>query len=161
MSKKPPFWIGSLVFVSLVSIGSGTVDAQTKAKSKRPAVARAAVKAPARQRTLYSATRALSRKASLARARALAMAREIAETTLPRYKVDASGDLVPDVRAAAAIIYDPETNEILWEENSQSQRSIASITKVMTATVFLRTIPMSASRSPSHEAMCSRPRRRI
>jgi D-alanyl-D-alanine endopeptidase (penicillin-binding protein 7) len=55
--------------------------------------------------------------------------------------VDASGDLVPDVRAAAAIIYDPETNEILWEENSQSQRSIASITKVMTATVFLENIP--------------------
>ncbi len=69
------------------------------------------------------------------------MAREIAETTLPRYKVDASGDLVPDVRAAAAIIYDPETNEILWEENSQSQRSIASITKVMTATVFLENNP--------------------
>jgi serine-type D-Ala-D-Ala endopeptidase (penicillin-binding protein 7) len=69
------------------------------------------------------------------------MAREMAETALPRYKVDASGDLVPDVRAAAAIIYDPETNEILWEENSQSQRSIASITKVMTATVFLENIP--------------------
>jgi D-alanyl-D-alanine endopeptidase (penicillin-binding protein 7) len=69
------------------------------------------------------------------------MAREIAETTLPRYKVDASGDLVPDVRAAAAIIYDPETNEILWEENSQSQRSIASITKVMTAVVFLEESP--------------------
>jgi D-alanyl-D-alanine endopeptidase (penicillin-binding protein 7) len=55
--------------------------------------------------------------------------------------VDASGDLVPDVRAAAAIIYDPETHEILWEENSQSQRSIASITKVMTAAVFLEGEP--------------------
>src|SRR6185503_21141611 len=92
-------------------------------------------------RPLYSASRSLSRKARLARARAVATAREIAETTLPRYKVDASGDLVPDVRAAAAIIYDPETNEILWEENSQSQRSIASITKVMTATVFLENNP--------------------
>ena len=68
------------------------------------------------------------------------MAREMAET-LPRYKVDASGDLVPDLRAAAAIIYDPETNQVLWEENSQSQRSIASITKVMTATVFLENNP--------------------
>jgi len=56
------------------------------------------------------------------------MAREIADTVLPRYKVDASGDLVPDVRAAAAIIYDTETKQVLWEENSQSQRSIASIT---------------------------------
>ncbi len=65
----------------------------------------------------------------------------MADTVLPRYKVDASGDLVPDVRAAAAIIYNPETNEVLWEENSQSQRSIASITKVMTATVFLENNP--------------------
>src|SRR5262249_38825554 len=75
-----------------------------------------------------------------ATARASAMVREMAET-LPRYKVDASGDLVPDLRAAAAIIYDPETNQVLWEENSQSQRSIASITKVRTATVFLETKP--------------------
>ena len=65
----------------------------------------------------------------------------MADTVLPRFKVDASGDLVPDVRAAAAIIYNPETNEVLWEENSQNQRSIASITKVMTATVFLENNP--------------------
>lgn len=65
----------------------------------------------------------------------------MADTALPRYKVDASGDLVPDVRAAAAIIYNPETNEIVWEENSLSQRSIASITKVMTAVVFLDSDP--------------------
>ena len=69
------------------------------------------------------------------------MAREMADTVLPRYKVDGSGDLVPDLRAAAAIIYDPETNQVLWEENSQTQRSIASITKVMTATVFLENDP--------------------
>jgi D-alanyl-D-alanine endopeptidase (penicillin-binding protein 7) len=54
-----------------------------------------------------------------------------------RYKVDASGELVPDIRAEAAIIYDPQTNEVLWEENSQTQRSIASITKVMTAVVVM------------------------
>lgn len=69
------------------------------------------------------------------------MAREMAETVLPRYKVDAAGELVPDVRAAAAIIYNPETNQVLWESNSQTQRSIASITKVMTATVFLENNP--------------------
>lgn len=65
------------------------------------------------------------------------MARELAETVVPRYKVDASGDLVPDLRAAAAIVYSPDTNEVLWEEHSQDERSIASITKVMTAVVFL------------------------
>ena len=69
------------------------------------------------------------------------MMREMAADTLPRYKVDASGELVPDLRAAAAIIYDPITNQVLWEENSQNQRSIASITKVMTATVFLENNP--------------------
>ncbi len=69
------------------------------------------------------------------------MANEMAETALPRYRVDASGDLVPDVRAAAAIIYNPDTNEILWEANGQDQRSIASITKVMTAAVFLENNP--------------------
>ena len=105
----------------------------------------------------YSAERSQTRKAKLARARAVAMAREMADTALPRYKVDASGDLVPDVRAAAAIIYDPDTNEVLWEENSQSQRSIASITKVMTATVFLEnnpdlTQPVTIARSDVFQA---------
>jgi serine-type D-Ala-D-Ala endopeptidase (penicillin-binding protein 7) len=45
--------------------------------------------------------------------------------------------VVPDLQAAAAIIYDPASGKVLWEENSQDQRSIASITKVMTAVVFL------------------------
>jgi len=48
---------------------------------------------------------------------------------------------VPDLRAAAAIIYNPENGKVLWEENSNAQRSIASITKVMTALVFLETNP--------------------
>jgi serine-type D-Ala-D-Ala endopeptidase (penicillin-binding protein 7) len=106
---------------------------------------------------VYSATRSQSRKATLARARAIATAREMVDTVLPRFKVDASGDLVPDVRAAAAIIYNPETNEVLWEENSQDQRSIASITKVMTATVFLEnnpdlTQPVTIVRSDVYQA---------
>ncbi|PYR28490.1 MAG: hypothetical protein DMF92_14010, partial [Acidobacteria bacterium] len=118
--------------MSLVSIGVAPTDAATS-------VRKSSKSARASKRTLYSAyssDRSLSRNARLTRARAVAMAREMANTALPRYKVDASGDLVPDVRAAAAIIYDPETNQVLWEENSQSQRSIASITKMMTAAVF-------------------------
>jgi D-alanyl-D-alanine endopeptidase (penicillin-binding protein 7) len=65
----------------------------------------------------------------------------MSDTVLPRYKVDAAGDLVPDLHAEAAIVYDPETGEVLWEENSQTQRSIASITKVMTAAVYLEDDP--------------------
>jgi D-alanyl-D-alanine endopeptidase (penicillin-binding protein 7) len=60
----------------------------------------------------------------------------------PRYKTDvATGTLVPDVRAAAAIVFNPETGQVLWEENAQDKRSIASITKVMTALVFLEDGP--------------------
>ena len=81
----------------------------------------------------------------------------MADTVTPRYKVDASGDLVPDLRAAAAIIYNPVTHQILWEQNSQDQRSIASITKVMTATVFLEnnpdlTQPVTIVRSDVYQA---------
>ena len=59
----------------------------------------------------------------------------------PRFKTDANGALVPDIRAAAAIIFNPETGQVLWEENAQDKRSIASITKVMTALVFLEDSP--------------------
>ena len=63
------------------------------------------------------------------------------EAMTPRYKTDASGAIVPDIRAAAAIIFNPETGQVLWEENAQDKRSIASITKVMTAVVFLEDQP--------------------
>lgn len=43
----------------------------------------------------------------------------------------------PKVRAEAAIVYDAVTNEVLWESHAQEPRSIASITKVMTALVYL------------------------
>jgi D-alanyl-D-alanine endopeptidase (penicillin-binding protein 7) len=130
--------VGVLVLAGLVTVGVSPSDAAPAARAKTTRSAKAAA---ARRATVYSAERSQSRKVKLARARALATAREMADTVLPRYKVDASGGLVPDVRAAAAIIYDPDTNEILWEENAQTQRSIASITKVMTATVFLENNP--------------------
>ena len=107
----------------------------TTAKTKKPA---------------YSASKSTARKARLARARAAARAREQArlrslralrEAMTPRYKTDAAGSLVPDVRAAAAIIFDPETGHVLWEENGSDKRSIASITKVMTAVVFMEGSP--------------------
>jgi serine-type D-Ala-D-Ala endopeptidase (penicillin-binding protein 7) len=105
-----------------------------------------AKKAPAK-RGSYSATSSTARKARLARARAAARAREqarlrVLQTAMtPRFKTDASGALVPDVRAAAAIIMDPSTGAVLWQENAQEKRSIASITKVMTALVFLEDQP--------------------
>ena len=97
--------------------------------------------------TTYSAKAARQRKAQLAKARAAAQARAKAQATAlreaqtPRYKFDDTGAIVPDIRAEAAIIYNPQNGQILWESNSQDQRSIASITKVMTAVVTLDDAP--------------------
>jgi serine-type D-Ala-D-Ala endopeptidase (penicillin-binding protein 7) len=158
VSRRTIFWIGQLALVGLISIGQTPADAATTKKHVRKATtARVTNARPAPKAMAYSPERSQTRQLKLARARAVAMAREMADTALPRYKVDASGDLVPDVRAAAAIIYNPETNQVLWEENSQTQRSIASITKVMTATVFLEnnpdlTQPVSVQRSDVFQA---------
>jgi D-alanyl-D-alanine endopeptidase (penicillin-binding protein 7) len=59
----------------------------------------------------------------------------------PSWKRDLLGNVVPHVRAAAAIIYDPQTGEVLWEENMHDRRSIASLTKLMTAVTFLADTP--------------------
>jgi D-alanyl-D-alanine endopeptidase (penicillin-binding protein 7) len=84
----------------------------------------------------YSATRASARRARFYQAKANAYARD-ARSLTPLFKTDASGEQVPDIRAEAAIIYNPVTHQVIWEENSNATRSIASITKVMTAVVFL------------------------
>jgi len=132
---------GSVLVSVMLGLGTAQGEAATTAKSTTKAKAKAKTTTSTKAaRPLYSAERSLSRQAKLARARAQAQAREVANSQ-PRYKTDASGDLVPDVRAAAAIIYDPETNKVLWEENSQDQRSIASITKMMTAVVFMESNP--------------------
>jgi serine-type D-Ala-D-Ala endopeptidase (penicillin-binding protein 7) len=84
----------------------------------------------------YSATRATARRTRYYAAKAAAYARDARALQAPLYKVDASGEQVPDIRAEAAIIYNPVTHQVIWEENSNATRSIASITKVMTAVVF-------------------------
>jgi len=111
-------------------------QARTSAIEARPGQKASVQKAPAA--TGYSAATSRARRAAVAKARA---ARLVRETSIPRFKTDANGDTVPDLHAAAAIIYNPETNQVLWESNSQSKRSIASITKVMTATVFVESDP--------------------
>ena len=73
--------------------------------------------------------------------RRAAAALALREAQEPRFKLDENGATVPDLRAEAAIIYSPETGKVLWEENAQDQRSIASITKIMTAAVFLEDDP--------------------
>lgn len=157
MIRKTVFCVGTFVLVGLVSLGVTPSEAATKAHAKTSKTTKTAKATTVKRPMAYSAEASQSRKTKIAVAHARATAREMADTVLPRYKVDASGGLVPDVRAAAAIIYDPDTNEILWEENAQTQRSIASITKVMTATVFLEnnpdmTEPVTIARSDVFQA---------
>jgi len=143
------------VVAAVVAASPPTVSAQAaskKAPAKKAASASASrsaapaataagqkvapvAKAPAKRKSAYSAAAARARRASLARSRSLAYLAQ------PRFKTDASGALVPDIRAEAAIIYNPETGQVLWEEKAFDQRSIASITKVMTAICTLEDSP--------------------
>ena len=147
-----PLWVVR-VFALLLGISVClplSADAAQKTRKKTTArssaTARRAVPRPA-SKPAYSAAASTARKARLARARAAARAREVArmrslsEAMTPRYKTDANGELVPDIRAAAAIIFNPANGQVLWEENAQDKRSIASITKVMTTVVFLEDNP--------------------
>ena len=126
-----------------VSLSAIPAEGATK-RSSRKSSTRTAITA---RKAVYSPSASNTRRARLARARAAARAREqarmraVREAMTPRYKTDASGAVVPDIRAAAAIIFNPETGQVLWEENAQDKRSIASITKVMTAVVFLEDQP--------------------
>ena len=134
------------VSLALVAMGLVFTPPFSSAQTVAPAPAakpKTASKTPARatssttKKKAYSASTARARRAQLARARAAARARELRDLQTPRFTVDEFGREVPDVRAEAAIIFNPETGEILWENHAKDQRSIASITKVMTALVFL------------------------
>ena len=99
-----------------------------------------------RRLTVYTSGGSATRSTTQARrstrtSRRAAAALALREAQEPRFKLDENGATVPDLRAEAAIIYSPETGKVLWEENAQDQRSIASITKIMTAAVFLEDDP--------------------
>ena len=122
---------------SLFATGAGATTITTPVIPVLPAN-EAGAAAPAKKKRSSATARARARAARIRAARAKA-ARALAEAKTPRYRTDAAGNVVPDVRAAAAIIYDPSTGKVLYEENAMDERSIASITKVMTAIVFLET----------------------
>ena len=135
----------AILATSIVAVPTAADAA--RAQSKTAAGKTTAAKSPARstpRKKAYSASKARARRAQLARARAAVRARELREVQTPRFRVDEFGREVPDVRAEAAIIYNPTTGEVLWESHAQEQRSMASITKVMTALVFIESgAPMS------------------
>ena len=126
--------IFALTLAGATRLGPAAVVAQTTAK-------KATVK---KTTTTTRAAAARARAAAAARARAAAAARAQRaqrEADTPKFKTDLLGNLIPDVRAAAAIIYNPQTNEVLWEENSHDARPIASLTKLMTAITFIADEP--------------------
>jgi len=122
-----------------VSIESSAAPARRAApqrKKKRTTVRR---QTPAQKRA--AARRAAARARAAAKARQAAAARALKTAMTPQYRKDDAGNTVPDVRAEAAIVFNPATGEVLWEENSRAPRSIASITKVMTAIVVMADEP--------------------
>src|SRR5262245_23289206 len=119
-----------------VDIASAQSATATQASPKKTTTK----KTITRKSTTSRASTSTARR-SRARSRAATQARLLKEAQEPRFRLDESGALVPDVRAEAAIIYDSATGHVLWETNSQDQRSIASITKVMTAVVFMEDSP--------------------
>ena len=130
------------LFVAVATFGvpaESMAAGQTKSTSTSRSTTTAKKRLTLSKQSATSTAR--SRRAAAARAKASQVARQAREVAEPRFKLDESGALVPDVRAEAAIIYNPENGKVLWEENSQNQRSIASITKVMTAVVFLENNP--------------------
>jgi D-alanyl-D-alanine carboxypeptidase len=117
------------------SAATTTAHKKTVATAKKPAVRKTTTAVAAKKPA------ATTRRVSAARTRAAIQAAALREAIEPRFKFDDNGNVVPDVRAEAAIIYNPENGKVLWESNGNSRRSIASITKVMTAVVFLENSP--------------------
>jgi D-alanyl-D-alanine endopeptidase (penicillin-binding protein 7) len=139
--------LGVAVCLPASAVAAETAQKKTTTTHKTTTTATSPKRKP---KPAYSAATSSARKSRLASARASVKAREAArlnslaalqDAMTPRFKTDASGQVVPDVRAAAAIIFNPVTGQVLYEENSQDKRSIASITKVMTALVYLEDNP--------------------
>ena len=132
---------GALVAFVLPTLASGQTAVPRGPSAPQQPLSLPQQKTSVRTTPAKKPATAVSTRRAAARARAAAQARALKEAEEPWYKLDGTGTLVPALRAEAAIIYNPETGKVLWEENSQNQRSIASITKIMTAAVFLENSP--------------------
>ena len=139
--------LGVALCLPLAAVPASASQVQTASTSTatttahKPTTHKASTTATAKK-TAYSAKASNARKTTLAKARASARAREqvrlnslaqLHVAMTPHFKLDANGQEIPDVQAAAAVIFNPVNGQVLYEENSQEKRSIASITKVMTA----------------------------
>ncbi len=141
------FSVSGLLVAGFVCAAAPAATAQTtKPKTvTKPSTKAAASVAPKKAAPAATTRTSVARARAAARARASAEARvkqsQQREAAAPKFKRDAAGNLVPDVRAAASIVFNPKTGEVLYEENSHETRSIASLTKIMTAVTFLADDP--------------------
>jgi len=134
VNKSQLFSLARVVCAVSILVSWGLpAESATSSRSARSSVTRV----PGSQKLTLTKKKVSSARTRAARAKASLKARQLQEARQPHFKFDESGALVPDIRAEAAIIYDPKTGQVLWEQNSLDQRSIASITKIMTATVVL------------------------
>jgi D-alanyl-D-alanine endopeptidase (penicillin-binding protein 7) len=134
------------------AVAAGANAAPSVSAARQTTVSTRSKKRPRRRVSKPRVSTSRARRARLARARAAQKVREYREASTPLFRTNADGSTVPAIRAEAAIIYNPVTQQVLWEENAQNSRSIASITKVMTAVVFLEhaldlTTPVKIERS--------------
>jgi D-alanyl-D-alanine endopeptidase (penicillin-binding protein 7) len=123
--------------ISFCAAGAGATTVTSPLAGVTSSATAVSKSTAARRRAVSARSRTRTRSRGVSAAKARVAQRTLAEAKTPRYRVDADGNVVPDLRAAAAIIYDPSSGKVLWEQHSQDERSIASITKVMTAVVFL------------------------
>ena len=93
--------------------------ATSSATARKPAVKKSTTTAKAVAASKAKTT--ASRRLRASRVRAARQAAALREALEPRFKFDDTGNVVPDIRAEAAIIYDPENGKVLWESNSTSR----------------------------------------
>jgi len=133
--------LGVLTAVLALALSADAAAESTSARKPSSPAKKLTLAQTTQSKPTYSAANAKARRTSVARSRAAANAKALRDAQEPRFKLDENGALVPDLRAEAAIIYDSATGHVLWELNSNKERSIASITKVMTAAVFMEDSP--------------------
>ena len=131
--SRPPGLVVVLAALGVFLLGIGRLPAPSAMPAATPAAV-AALESAAPAASPETASVAAS--ATVPRATFDAAPVVPPESASPRF-LDLGDLRRPRVNAAAAILYNPRTDEVLWERRGLDQRPIASITKVMTALVLL------------------------
>jgi D-alanyl-D-alanine endopeptidase (penicillin-binding protein 7) len=135
--SRPPGLVVVLAALGVFLLGIGRLPAPSAMPAATPpAVAALESAAPAAASVAASAAVPGAASATVPAATFDATPVAPPESASPRF-LDLGDLRRPRVNAAAAILYNPRTDEVLWERRGLDQRPIASITKVMTALVLL------------------------